>query len=158
MEPRHNSAAEYILTKRQNMSLSGSHLTVQAIIIFYFYWTKMQNSFSVITRLSSWAGRSLWWSRDDDKHEMLCIQSHVTSVRTAKGHVMCRSGDIALNPKSKLALECGTNRNTGACLSIHYRHPQRGEMPVISWMLFRRHEVGIRGCGHASLEWDYGRL
>jgi len=30
---------------------------------------------------------------------------------------------IALNPKSKLTVECGTNptnRNTGACLSIHY--------------------------------------
>jgi len=41
---------------------------------------------------------------------------------------------IALNPKSKLTLECGTNptnRNTTACL-IHYRHPQQGEMPVIS--------------------------
>jgi len=22
---------------------------------------------------------------------------------------------------------------------MHYRHPQHGEMPVISWMLFRRH-------------------
>jgi len=42
---------------------------------------------------------------------------------------------IALNPKSKLTLECGTNptnRNTRACLSIDYRHPQQGEMPVIS--------------------------
>ena len=35
---------------------------------------------------------------------------------------------IALNPKSKLTLERGTNptnRNTRACLSIHYRHPQQ---------------------------------
>jgi len=42
---------------------------------------------------------------------------------------------IALNPKSKLILECGTNptnRNTRACLSIHYRHPQQGEMSIIS--------------------------
>jgi len=42
---------------------------------------------------------------------------------------------IALNPKSKLTLECGTNptnRNTSVCLSIQYRHPQQGEMPVIS--------------------------
>jgi len=42
---------------------------------------------------------------------------------------------IALYPKSKLTLESGTNptnRNTGACLSIHYRHPQQGEMPVTS--------------------------
>jgi len=32
---------------------------------------------------------------------------------------------ITLNPKSKLTLEYGTNptnRNTRACLSIHYRH------------------------------------
>jgi len=41
---------------------------------------------------------------------------------------------------------------------VHYRHPQQGEVPVISWMLFRRHEVGIREWGHASLEWVYGRL
>jgi len=36
---------------------------------------------------------------------------------------------IALNPKSKLTLECGTNptnRNSTACLSIDYRHPQGG--------------------------------
>jgi len=42
---------------------------------------------------------------------------------------------IALNPKSKLTLERGTNpinRNTRACLGTHYRHPQQGEMPVIS--------------------------
>ena len=42
---------------------------------------------------------------------------------------------IALNPKSKLTVESGTdptNRNTRACLSIHYRPPQQGEMPVIS--------------------------
>jgi len=48
-----------------------------------------------------------------------------------------------------------------ACLTIHYRHPQQGEMPVISWMLFRRHEVGVRGWDnycHVSLEWDYGQL
>jgi len=41
---------------------------------------------------------------------------------------------IALNPESKLTLESGTNhtnRNTRACLSIHYRHPQQGEMPVL---------------------------
>jgi len=40
---------------------------------------------------------------------------------------------IALNPKSKLTLECGTNavnRNTKACMQ--YRHPQQGEMAVIS--------------------------
>ena len=57
---------------------------------------------------------------------------------------------IALNPKSKLTLECSTNptnRNAMACLSIHYRHPQQVEMPVISWMLFQRHEVGLRGWG-----------
>jgi len=42
---------------------------------------------------------------------------------------------IALNPKSKRTLECGTNptnRNTRACLSVPYRHPQQGEMAVIS--------------------------
>jgi len=42
---------------------------------------------------------------------------------------------MALNPKSKLTLERGTNptnRNTTACLSIHYRHPQQGEVPLIS--------------------------
>jgi len=42
---------------------------------------------------------------------------------------------MALNPKSKLKLESGTkptNRNARACLSINYRHPQQGEMPVIS--------------------------
>jgi len=35
---------------------------------------------------------------------------------------------IALNPKSKLTLECRTNltnRNTRACLSVHYRYPQQ---------------------------------
>jgi len=37
---------------------------------------------------------------------------------------------IALNPKSKLTLEDGTNRNT--CLSVYYTHPRQGEMPVIS--------------------------
>ena len=31
--------------------------------------------------------------------------------RTARGHVMCHSGDITPNPKSKLTLECGTNRS-----------------------------------------------
>ena len=42
---------------------------------------------------------------------------------------------MARNPKSKLTLECGTNptnRNTRACLSVRYRHPQQGEMAVIS--------------------------
>jgi len=42
---------------------------------------------------------------------------------------------IRLNPKSKLTLDCGTNptnRNTRACLSVHYRHPQQAEMAVIS--------------------------
>jgi len=42
---------------------------------------------------------------------------------------------ISLNLKSKLTLESGTNptnRNTRACLSIHYRDPQQGKMPVIS--------------------------
>jgi len=42
---------------------------------------------------------------------------------------------IALNPKSKLTLERGTNlinRNTTACLSVHYRHPQQDKLPVIS--------------------------
>jgi len=39
-----------------------------------------------------------------------------------------------LNPKSKLTLERGTNptkRNTRACLSVHYRHSQQGEMPEL---------------------------
>jgi len=51
---------------------------------------------------------------------------------------------IALNLKSKLTLESGTNptnRNARACLSIHYRHPQQGETPVISRMLFLRHTL-----------------
>jgi len=52
---------------------------------------------------------------------------------------------IALNPKSKPTLHHGTNPT--ACLSVHYRHPQQGEMPVISWILLRRHEVGVRGWG-----------
>jgi len=44
---------------------------------------------------------------------------------------------MALNPKSrpKLTLESGTkptNRNARAFLTIHYRHPQQGEMPVVS--------------------------
>jgi len=42
---------------------------------------------------------------------------------------------ITLNPKSKLTLECGTNptnRNTRAYLSVHCRHPQQGEIAVIS--------------------------
>ena len=60
---------------------------------------------------------------------------------------------IALNPKSKLTLECDTNfsnRNARACLIIHYRQPQQGEIPVISLMLFRRHEVGVRGWGNLN--------
>jgi len=42
---------------------------------------------------------------------------------------------MELNPKSTLTLGCGTNstnRNATACLSVHYKHPQPGEMPVIS--------------------------
>ena len=42
---------------------------------------------------------------------------------------------IALNPKSKLTLERDTNlinRNTRACKSVDYRHPQQGKMPVIN--------------------------
>jgi len=38
-----------------------------------------------------------------------------------------------LNPKSKLTLERGisdSNRNSRACLSVHYRHPQQGEMTI----------------------------
>jgi len=35
---------------------------------------------------------------------------------------------------------------------MHYRHSQQGEMPVISRMLFRRHEVGITG--GATLLWS----
>jgi len=59
---------------------------------------------------------------------------------------------VALNPKSKLTLECGTNltnHNTRACLSNKHtlRHPQQGDTPVISSTLFRRHEVGVRGWG-----------
>jgi len=41
---------------------------------------------------------------------------------------------IALNLKITLTLESGTNptnRNARACLSIHYRHPEQGDMPVI---------------------------
>jgi len=31
---------------------------------------------------------------------------------------------------------------------MHYRHRQQGEMPVISLMLFRMHEVGITVADH----------
>jgi len=38
-----------------------------------------------------------------------------------------------------------TNRNIRACLSMHYRHPEQGEMPVISWMLFWGTKWGLEG-------------
>ena len=45
---------------------------------------------------------------------------------------------------------------------MHYRHPQQGEMPVITWMLSTGTQWGLEDGAnnycHASLEWDYGRL
>jgi len=55
---------------------------------------------------------------------------------------------IALNPKSKLTLECDSNlTNTKACLSIHYRHPQQGEMLVTKLNVVSEARSGVRGCG-----------
>jgi len=55
-----------------------------------------------------------------------------TSAVSRETKLMLR---VALNPKSKLTLESGTNptnRNAEVCLSIHYIYPQQGKMPVIS--------------------------
>ena len=66
------------------------------------------------------------------------------------------------NPKSKLTIECGTkptNRNTRAYLSIHYIHPQQGEMAVISDCCFGGKKWGLEGVAynycHASLKWAF---
>ena len=69
-------------------------------------------------------------SPDGDRHPSILLSKLLAVARTTNW-----PSAIALYLKSKLTLERGTNptnRNTKACLSVHYRHPQQGQMTVIS--------------------------
>ena len=69
-------------------------------------------------------------SPDGDRHPSILSCKLLAVTRETKLTL-----SIALNTNSKLTLERGTNptdRNARACQSVHCRHPQQSEMPVIS--------------------------